>query len=78
MMLIPYDDLPPETLNNVIKDWLSRQSQDSMSLELSESERVAQVHQLLANQTFLVSWDDESQTINLVSADSIPPSLSES
>jgi uncharacterized protein YheU (UPF0270 family) len=78
MMLIPYDDLPLETLNNVIKDWLSRQSQDSMSLELSESERVAQVHQLLANQTFLVSWDDESQTINLVSADSIPPSLSES
>ena len=78
MMLIPYDDLPPETLNNVIKDWLSRQSQDSMSLELSESERVAQVHQLLANQTFLVSWDDESQTINLVSADSMPPSVSKS
>jgi uncharacterized protein YheU (UPF0270 family) len=78
MMLIPYRDLPTETLDNVIKDWLSRQSQDSMPLDLSESERVSQVRQMLANQTFLVSWDDESQTINLVAADSLPPTERES
>jgi uncharacterized protein YheU (UPF0270 family) len=70
-MIVPYDSLPSSTLSNVIKDWLSRQSQESLSEAQTEQEMVDQVVALLKAGHLLVTWDDESQTINLVSADSV-------
>lgn len=76
IMLIPYQQLPPDTLENIIKDWLSRQSQESLDFELSEQAQIEQVVALLGKGELLVSWDDESQTINLMTAQYYAQSMS--
>jgi uncharacterized protein YheU (UPF0270 family) len=69
-MIIPYDRLPPEVLNGVIEDWLSRQSQDWVGDVDDRDQVIKKVIEQIRRKQLLVTWDDESQTINLVDAES--------
>ncbi len=70
-MFIPFQDLSAEALNAIIEDWLSRQSQESV-YDISEKDHyVEQVRQQLRTQKLLITWDDELNTINIISADAI-------
>ncbi|WP_196158239.1 YheU family protein [Reinekea sp. G2M2-21] len=68
-MIIPHKQLPPETLQAVIEDWLSRQSQETDIVEMSRQSMIDQVLKLLDRGKMCVTWDDESQTINLLDAE---------
>jgi len=70
-MIIPYDRLTPEVLNGVIEDWLSRQSQDWVGDFNDRDQVIGQVIDQMRRKQLLVTWDDESQTINLIDAESL-------
>jgi len=69
-MIIPHDRLAPEVLSGVIEDWLSRQSQDWVGDVEDREQVIGQVIEQMRRKQLLVTWDDESQTINLVDAES--------
>ncbi len=70
-MIIPYQELQPETLDAIIEDWLSREAQ-SWAFEQGGALalRLTVLDQLKSGQMF-ISWDDESQTLNLISKDEL-------
>lgn len=70
-MIIPMDQMNQDTLKRVIEDWLSRQSQDWVGTFEERELRVAQIVEQLKRKQLLITWDDESQTINIISSDSV-------
>jgi uncharacterized protein YheU (UPF0270 family) len=70
-MIIPHERLAPEVLSAVIEDWLSRQSQDWVGDIEDRDQVIEQVIEQMRRKKLVVTWDDESQTINLVDAESI-------
>ncbi|MEJ2043202.1 MAG: YheU family protein [Reinekea sp.] len=70
-MIIPFESLEKETLTAVIEDWLSRQTQES-ALDMAEhSAAVQQVRDALKHSRLVLTWDDESQTLNLLNPEQI-------
>ncbi len=55
----------------MIEDWLSRQSQDWVGDVDDRDQVIKQVIEQMRRKQLLVTWDDESQTINLVDAESL-------
>ena len=70
-LIVPYDQLAKETLQAVIEDWLSRQAQEVVDPDASQAQLVEQVMQMLQNKRLLVTWDDEMQTINLITPEAL-------
>ncbi|MDO7640928.1 MAG: YheU family protein [Reinekea forsetii] len=70
-MIIPHERLAPEVLSAVIEDWLSRQSQDWVGDIEDRDQVVEQVIEQMRRKKLVVTWDDESQTINLVDAEAV-------
>ncbi|MEJ2072545.1 MAG: YheU family protein [Reinekea sp.] len=70
-LIIPFESLEKETLTAVIEDWLSRQTQES-ALDMAEhSAAVQQVRDALKHSRLVLTWDDESQTLNLLNPEQI-------
>ncbi|TPE54738.1 YheU family protein [Maribrevibacterium harenarium] len=65
--LIPYDDLPAETLVNIIDDIVSRDGTDYGAYDLSVEDKRRQVMSLLKRKEAVLLFDTESETIRLVS-----------
>ena len=70
-MIVPYEQLSAEALNTIIEDWLSRQSQDLTISYASRDNVIETVKAQLKSGRLLVTWDDESQTINLLDAETL-------
>ncbi|MDO7673784.1 MAG: YheU family protein [Reinekea forsetii] len=70
-MIIPHERLAPEVLSAVIEDWLSRQSQDWVGDIEDRDQVIEQVIEQMRRKKLVVTWDDESQTINLVDAEAV-------
>lgn len=71
-MIIPYQELSDEAIRAVIVDWLSRQAQENALDEEAFESAVLSVIGLLEQGRLVVTWDDESQTINLLNSEDIP------
>lgn len=68
-MIIPFEKLNPETLRNLIQNFVSREGTDSGYTRGSLEESVAQVtEQLKWKQAFIV-YDEKTETCNIVSAE---------
>jgi uncharacterized protein YheU (UPF0270 family) len=65
--LIPYDDLPADTLVNIIDDIVSRDGTDYGAYDLSVEDKRRQVMNLLKRKEAVLLFDTESETIRLVS-----------
>lgn len=75
-MIIPYDQLSQSALNGVIDDWLSRQTQQAN--DESDTENAHQIaHAKLASGEWVVTWDSESQTLNIQPKDIAQASVNE-
>jgi uncharacterized protein YheU (UPF0270 family) len=75
-MLIPYDQLHPETLTGLIEDFVTRDGTDNGD-ETPLETRVQRVrHALLRAQAFIV-FDPESQQCTLLLKHDVPPELFE-
>lgn len=68
-MKIDYQQLPVQTLNNILESYVQREGTEYGEYAYSISEKVAQVQaQLDAGQVVLV-FDQETETINILTKD---------
>lgn len=68
-MIIPFEKLSPEALENLIEEFVSREGTDSGYAKGSLAENVARVKRLLRAKTAHIVYDQETETCNIVSAD---------
>jgi uncharacterized protein YheU (UPF0270 family) len=63
---VPYEQLEPETLQNLIKEFVSRDGNDWGNVGGTLENKVSQVMQQLRNRQARVVFDLRSQTANIV------------
>ncbi len=69
--VIPFDSLDPDTLVNVLNDIVSRDGTDYGDYELSTEQKREQALRALKNGEAVLVFDTESETIQLVSKQSL-------
>ncbi|WP_040262123.1 MULTISPECIES: YheU family protein [Pseudomonas] len=75
-MLIPYDQLAPDTLNRLIEDFVTRDGTDNGD-ETPLQTRVLRVRQALAKRQAFILFDPDSQQCQLLAKHDVPPELLE-
>jgi|SaaInlStandDraft_3_1057020.scaffolds.fasta_scaffold562758_1 uncharacterized protein len=65
-MKIPYEQLDPDTLQNLIEDFVTRDGTDYGLLELSQQEKVQQVGCALKSSKANIVYDKETETCNIL------------
>lgn len=64
---VPYEQLSPEALLGIIKEFVTREGTDYGHVEIPFEEKVAQVRRQLERGEVLVLFDAKAESINLVS-----------
>jgi hypothetical protein len=65
---VPYEQLEPETLQNLIQEFVTRDGNDWGNVDGALEHKVAQVMQQLRKRQAKVVFDLKSQTANIVSS----------
>ncbi|HCN97400.1 MULTISPECIES: YheU family protein [Leclercia] len=65
-MIIPWQDLAPETLDNLIESFVLREGTDYGEQELSLEQKVADVRRQLQSGEVLVVWSELHETVNIM------------
>ena len=65
-MLIPFQDIAPETLNNLIESFILREGTDYGEIEFSLAEKTEKVLLQLKNGSVLIEFSQVSETITLI------------
>lgn len=65
-MIIPWQDLDPETLHNLIESFVLREGTDYGEHERSLDDKVADVRLQLKNGEALLVWSELHETINIM------------
>lgn len=71
-MIIPYDKLSPEALQNLIEQFVSRDGIDSGHAKTPLTQKVAIIKSHLKTGRVFIVFDSESETWNILSKDEIP------
>lgn len=65
-MLIPYDQLAPDTLQSLIEEFINREGTDYGEQEISIKTKVSQVQRQLDKGDIVISYDEHSETCTLL------------
>lgn len=65
MMIIPWQELESETLNNIIESFVLREGTDYGLSEKSLSEKVSDIRRQLQQGTIVIVWSELYETIDL-------------
>ena len=65
-MIIPWQDLAPETLDNLIESFVLREGTDYGEHERSLEQKVADVKRQLQNGEVLIVWSELHETVNVM------------
>ena len=68
-MIIPYQSLPPETLNAVIEAFVLTEGTEYGLQEASLNEKIAQVKQQLMQEKAVLVYSELHQTVNILPAE---------
>ncbi|KEQ17332.1 YheU family protein [Endozoicomonas numazuensis] len=66
-MIIPYQELEKETLNNLIADFVSREGTDN-GFDQDQESRIQQVMGLLKSGEVSIVFDPETGSVNIIPA----------
>ncbi|TMP30948.1 hypothetical protein CWB99_05325 [Pseudoalteromonas rubra] len=66
-MIIPYQQLDPTTLNNLIEHYVLREGTDYGDSEVSTERKVEQVHTQLKSGEALLVYSELHESVNIVS-----------
>ena len=70
-IIVPWKDLPPETLHNLIEEFVTRDGTDYGDTETPTATKVEQVRgQLKKNQAFVV-FDEVTETVSVLSKEQL-------
>lgn len=64
-MIIPWQNLDPQTLNNIIESFVLREGTDYGLQEKSLQEKVTQVKSQLIDGTVTIFWSELHQTVDI-------------
>ncbi len=67
-MIIPWQDLDPETLDNLIESFVLREGTDYGEHERSLADKVADVKQQLKTGEAVLVWSELHETVNIMPA----------
>ncbi|WP_075185689.1 YheU family protein [Teredinibacter haidensis] len=67
-MLIPPEKLTEEVLKNLLESYITREGTDYGERELSLEEKVAELLPQIYRGEILISYEEDSETVNLISA----------
>lgn len=70
-MIIPHTELNPETLTNLIEEFVTRDGTDYGELELSLTEKTAQVKSRLASGEAVILFSESTGQCNIVARQSL-------
>lgn len=65
-MIIPWQDLDPETLDNLIESFVLREGTDYGEQERTLEQKVADVKRQLQNGEVLIVWSELHETVNVM------------
>ncbi|AUU83010.1 YheU family protein [Leclercia adecarboxylata] len=65
-MIIPWQDLAPETLDNLIESFVLREGTDYGEEERSLEQKVADIRRQLQSGEVLVVWSELHETVNIM------------
>ncbi len=65
-MIIPWQDLAPETLENLIESFVLREGTDYGEQERSLEQKVADIRRQLQSGEVLVVWSELHETVNIM------------
>ena len=65
-MIIPWQDLAPETLDNLIESFVLREGTDYGEEERSLEQKVADIRRQLQTGEVLVVWSELHETVNIM------------
>lgn len=66
-MIIPWQDLDPDTLTNIIESFILREGTDYGFIEKELSEKVADIKEQLQKGLIVIVWSELHESINLKS-----------
>jgi hypothetical protein len=64
-MIVPWQEIPPETLDNLIEEFVTRDGTDYGEHEIGTDTKVAQVREQLRRGQASVVFDDATETISI-------------
>ncbi|WP_415905129.1 YheU family protein [Neptuniibacter sp. QD48_55] len=70
-MIIPYQELEPDTLTALIEEFVSRDGTDYGEYEFSLSDKVGQVKSLLQSGQVVILFSESTGLCNIVSKDTL-------
>ncbi|HEY8569895.1 YheU family protein [Microbulbifer sp.] len=71
-MIIPHRQLDPETLQNLLEEYATRDGTDYGEQEVSLERKVANLRRQLENKTVVIWFEPGEESVNLVLAEDIP------
>ncbi|WGL17472.1 YheU family protein [Microbulbifer bruguierae] len=71
-MIIPYKQLDPDTLQNLLEEYATRDGTDYGERETGLNDKVASLRRQLENRTVVIWFEPGEESINLVLAEDIP------
>jgi len=71
-VIVPWRDIPADTLNNLLEEFVTRDGTDYGEIEVSLITRVTQVREQLKRGRVVIWFDEVTESISLFDVDSIP------
>lgn len=71
-MQIPWQDIPPDTLQALLEEFVTRDGTDYGEQEVPVASKVAEMRQLLASGEAMIWFDDSTETISIFHRDNAP------
>lgn len=68
-MIIPLEQLSPETLSAIIENFVLREGTEYGSEDVSLNDKITQVHQQLKQGSALLVYSELHETVNILPAD---------
>ena len=70
-MIVPWQEIPPETLDNLIEEFVTRDGTDYGEQEIGTATKVAQVREQLRRGQASVVFDEATETISIFSREQL-------
>ena len=68
-MIIPFEKISPEVLENLIEEFVTREGTDSGYVKGSLEQNIARIKKQLRNKLAHIVYDEKTETCNIVPAD---------
>ncbi|BAP13881.1 MULTISPECIES: YheU family protein [Alcanivorax] len=70
-IIVPWKDLPPDTLHNLIEEFVTREGTDYGDTEIATATKVEQVREQLKKEQVFVLFDDITESVSILSKEQL-------